>query len=74
MLQVHRDMICSKCQSVNEHEQITRVKNEFETLMIIRCKSCGHEHEQGSIAYWSDGGLPIDFTVTDWVSQVPETY
>lgn len=77
MLQVHRDIVCSKCQSVNEHEQITREKSNFETAMIIRCKLCGHEYEQSVISYWVgdiENKTPLDFKVTDWDAQTPETF
>lgn len=77
MLQVHRDMICKQCGSVNEHEQVTR--SEDKTIgtvisMIIRCKKCGHEYLQGTLAQWSDNRATTIFNTVDWSIVQVELY
>lgn len=67
-------MICSKCSSVNEHEQITREKDKTTTLMILRCKACGHEYEQAALTTWSDEGEPVYFKVNEWTFPVHKFY
>lgn len=62
MIHIQRDMICSKCDSINNHERITRVEGSI-TIMLIRCTQCGHEHEEGSITTWSSGNTGT-YTVT----------
>lgn len=65
-MQVLRDMVCSKCSSVNEHEQVTREEGNS-VLMIIKCKECGHEYIQSTLTQWSDPeSPPLHFRVSDW--------
>lgn len=77
-MQVHKDMVCKQCGSVNEHEQVTRAEDRTSgnvTLMIIRCKKCGHEYIQSELTSWSDknSGTAV-FNVTDWTIQQIELY
>jgi hypothetical protein len=76
MMQVHRDMLCTGCGSVNEHEQVTKNKDLTRgnvVEMVIRCKKCGHEYLQGTLTQWSDTDEPMNFNVTEWgLSQIEE--
>jgi RNase P subunit RPR2 len=74
-MQVHKDTICSNCSSVNEYEHITKETTGNTILMMVRCKSCGHEQELSRLTAWSEPGCePIKFEITDWSAQTPELY
>jgi uncharacterized Zn finger protein len=74
MMQIVRDIVCSKCSSVNEHEHIHRQMTDFSIVMLIKCKLCGHECEQGTVTSWNDNGTPTNFKITEWEGNDPEIY
>jgi uncharacterized Zn finger protein len=74
MMQVHRDMVCVECNSVNQHEKVTRVTNNNVIEMVLKCKACGHEYLTGTMTSTSDDGHPVVFNITNWESSQIELY
>lgn len=75
MVHIHRDKICSVCNSVNEDEFITKEKDTNTTEMIVRCKCCGHEYIQGVVTVWNDPDCPKStFKITGGQDFTQEIY
>ncbi len=43
-IQIHQDMECSKCGSINNTETVNRDMSTY-----IRCRSCGHEKTNSTL-------------------------